>query len=335
MSVMLQAAHWGAGYNMVAVALLTNPDSTGNRNSLAAIRSFCAKRSDIFHYEVERSDQIADALAAIAMVSPQILVLNGGDGTVQAALTELHLGDHFKGEVPPVAVLASGKTNLIAIDLGTVGNPLDELKRIVALSKTGFSKHLVKRELISLTEGEHGNRPVLGMFLGGAGLADTILYCRNKIYPLGLPNGLSHVIACIAVFFGLISGLTARFLPPKPFPVRVSFARDGQLKGNFAFLIVTTLEKMVFGAEAKGIKGMKLMAVERSTWTLLKSLFAGITGTLGIKPVEGLHFQNGDEIRIESERASVILDGEEFRATTDRPIVLRSTPPMNFLRLAA
>ena len=27
------------------------------------------------------------------------------------------------------------------------------------------------------------------MFLGGAGLADTMLYCRDKIYPLGLPNG--------------------------------------------------------------------------------------------------------------------------------------------------
>ena len=29
------------------------------------------------------------------------------------------------------------------------------------------------------------------MFLGGAGLADTMLYCRDKIYPLGLPNGLA------------------------------------------------------------------------------------------------------------------------------------------------
>ena len=29
------------------------------------------------------------------------------------------------------------------------------------------------------------------MFLGGAGLADIMLYCRDKIYPLGLPNGLA------------------------------------------------------------------------------------------------------------------------------------------------
>jgi hypothetical protein len=66
--------------------------------------------------------------------------------------------------------------------------------------------HIVERELIALTEGEHSNRAVLGMFLGGAGLADTILYCRNKVYPLGLPNGVSHVLAGLAVFFSLFSG---------------------------------------------------------------------------------------------------------------------------------
>src|SRR3546814_15601533 len=41
-------------------------------------------------------------------------------------------------------------------------------------------------------DGRAGSRPVLGMFLGGAGLADYILYCRHKIYPLGLSNGLSQ-----------------------------------------------------------------------------------------------------------------------------------------------
>ena len=47
---------------------------------------------------------------------PKVLVINGGDGTVQAALTELYNGGHF-GDRPPVAVLPSGKTNLIALDL--------------------------------------------------------------------------------------------------------------------------------------------------------------------------------------------------------------------------
>ena len=321
---------------MVAVALLSNPRSTGNLNFLPAIRSYCATCPDVFHYEVDGVNSIADALEAIAKARPRVLVINGGDGTVQATLTELHLGDHFGGAPPPVAVLPNGKTNLIALDLGAVGDPMRALDRILEVAKAGVEDHLVQRELIALTEGEYGNRPVLGMFLGGAGLADTILYCRHKIYPLGLPNGISHVIAGIAVFFSLFTGLTGRMLPPKPLPVSVSLSRDGQISGNFAFLIVTTLERMVLGTQAASSQtGMKLMAVERSAWSLLKALISSMRGSLGVEAIAGLHIENGDIIRIESEKTSVILDGEEFHAVTGRPIVLRSTPPMNFLRLAA
>jgi hypothetical protein len=43
-----------------------------------------ARDQDIFHYEVEHVDQIGQALKTIARVKPKVLVINGGDGTVQA-----------------------------------------------------------------------------------------------------------------------------------------------------------------------------------------------------------------------------------------------------------
>jgi diacylglycerol kinase family enzyme len=320
---------------MVAVALLSNPKSTGNRELLPRIRTYCAQHPDIFHYEAESAEHTGEALAAIARVQPRVLVINGGDGTVQAALTELHNGAHFGDNVPPVAVLPNGKTNLIALDLGSVGDPVKALEQILEIARTDMEDHIVERELIALTEGEHSNRAVLGMFLGGAGLADTILYCRHKVYPLGLPNGVSHVLAGLAVFFSLFSGLSGRFLPPKPKPVSVSLTREGEITGNFAFMIVTTLERLVLGTTTGPESGMKLLAVERSSWTLLRTLFTSIRGRLGQDEVKGLHIHNGDTIRIESDDTSVILDGEEFHARTGRPIVLRATAPMNFLRLAA
>ncbi|WP_219894488.1 diacylglycerol kinase family protein [Aquisediminimonas profunda] len=322
---------------MVAVALLSNPRSTGNRDMLPRIRAFCAGRPDMFHYEVEHVSQIADALESIARVRPKVLVINGGDGTVQATLTELYNGGQFGREVPPVAVLPNGKTNLIALDLGSSGDPLVALERIAMLAKSDLRPHVVERELIALTEGETAiNRPVLGMFLGGAGLADTILFCRNKIYPLGLPNGVSHVLAGILVLFSAIFGVRGKYLPPAPQPVRVSLIREGQSSQRFAFLIVTTLEKMLLGGKSGGrASGLKLMAVDQSPLALLKALIASIRGQLGDRPVVGVHVEQGDVIRIESERSSVILDGEEFHALKGRPIVLRSTPPVSFLRLAA
>ena len=321
---------------MALVALLSNPNSTGNRAILPRIRSFCAQHPEVFHYEVEDASQIGAALTSIAQVKPRILIVNGGDGTVQAALTELHHGGHFGTTPPPVAVLPNGKTNLIALDLGADGDPLGMLEWIVEAARHDLDDHVVQRELISLTEGEHSNRPVLGMFLGGAGLADTILYCREKLYPLGLPNGLCHVIAGIAAIFAMITGLHGRLLPPSPNPVSVSLIRDGEPTRRFSFLIVTTLEKLLLNSRtgAPGAMGLKLLAIEQSAPALIRAIWAGIAGKLGREPVRGVHVRQGDVIRIESCGTNVILDGETFSAIEGRPIVLRSTPPIPFLKLA-
>ena len=323
---------------MALVALLSNPHSTGNRLLLPAVRNFCAQNPDIFHYEVEEIGQISRALEMIARVKPKVLVVNGGDGTVQAALTELYHGGHFKGTPPPVAVLPNGKTNLIALDLGADGSPLKALESILALAQGDMSQHIVARELIALTDGSENARPVIGMFLGGAGLADTILYCRHKIYPLGLPNGISHLLTVLAVFASAIFGLKADFLPPRGNNVRISLLRDGELSGRFSVLVVTTLEKLLLGG--KGVEGepggrLKLLAVDQRPLAMFRVVWASLIGLLGKKRYGGVYVREGDMIQIDGDDGSVVLDGEVFKTGRDRPILLRSTPPVPFLKLAA
>ena len=305
---------------------------------LPRVRSFCAEHKDIFHYEVEHVDQIGAALRTIARVKPKVLVINGGDGTVQAALTEIHHGGHFGDDIPPVAVLPNGKTNLIALDLGGEGDPIVLLERVLELARTDMMSHIVSRELIALSHGTAG-RTVLGMFLGGAGLADTILYCRHKIYPLGLPNGFSHLLTAIAALLSIFLGLRGAFLPPRPVPVTVSVLRHGQIQGRFAFLMVTTLQRLLLRGhtpDAAGQAGaLQLMVIERRPSTLLRALFAALFGKLGQRRVDGIHVERGDEIRIEGDHSSVILDGELFEANDGYPIVLKPTAPVPFLRLAA
>lgn len=323
---------------MVAVALLSNPRSTGNRSLLPRVRAYCATQPDIFHYEVEHVEQIGAAMASIALVRPRVIAVNGGDGTVQAALTELYSGGHFPaGQEPPVAVLPNGKTNLIALDLGAEGDPLEALEHVVSLARGSLADHVVQRELIALQSGEN-NRPVLGMFLGGAGLADTIIYCRHKIYPLGLPNWLSHFLAALATVLALMLGLHGRMFPPEATPLTVSLVRSGTLQGRFSVLIVTTLEKLLFNAQAgdgHSVGKMKLLAVEHNLKSVIALIRTGLKGKLGEGHVNGLHFEQGSEIRIEGDQSSVVLDGELFVARPGQPITLTSTRPVPFLQLAA
>lgn len=327
---------------MIRVALLSNPRSTGNGKGLPRIRSFCANHPEIFHYEVERIEQIEGALKTMARVKPAVLVINGGDGTVQTTLTELYHGGHFDGAPPPVAVLPNGKTNLIALDLGAKGDPVVALERVLELAKGDLAPHTVTRELIALSHEQDGVadglKPTLGMFLGGAGLAETMLYCRHKIYPLGLPNWLSHAVTTVALLLSLFLGIRAAFLPERAAPIRVSLLKGGQLAGSYSLLIVTTLRKMLIGSTIMGSSrsgALQLMLVEQSPFALIRGILAGRFGKLGQAQVDGVHFRRGDEIRIEGERSSVFLDGELFQARGGRSIVLRQTNPLPFLRLAA
>ena len=305
---------------------------------LPRVRNYCARHPDIFHYEVEEIAQIGQALATIAEVEPKVIVINGGDGTVQAALTELYQGGHFQGAPPPVAVLPNGKTNLIALDLGAEGDPIAALEKIVAIAKADLEGHVVRRELIALSEGDESNRPVLGMFLGGAGLAESILYCRHKIYPLGLPNGISHLLTGIVTFLSFLLGIRARFLPEPSRPMRISLVREGQLQGSFAILIVTTLDKLLLGhetAQRDRLGQLKFLAIDQNPAALMRALWATLRGRLGNRAVAGVHVEKGDVIRIEGTRSNVILDGELFEASDGHPIVLRSTAPVPFLKIAA
>ncbi len=319
------------------VALLSNPKSTGNLAQLSRIRSYCADHPDIFHYEVERVDQIGSALQSIARVRPKMLVINGGDGTVQATLTEIHNGGHFGDVPPPVAVLPSGKTNLIALDLGVHGDPIRALEQLVELAQGDLSEHLVARELIALRR-DGSERPVIGMFLGGAGLADTMIYCRDKIYPLGLPNGVSHVLTALAVLTRLMFGLKASFLPPGAATLRVSTGPNESLTGRFTLLAVTTLDKLLLSGQLQttGSRGpLKLLAVEERPASVVRMVVATLLGKLGRKPLDGVHLEGTDEISIEGDSSSVILDGEMFSAETGSPIRLKPAQPLSFVRLAA
>jgi hypothetical protein len=324
--------------NRPRIALLSNPKSTGNLAQLPRIREYCADHPDIFHYEVEHAHQVGDALKTIARIHPKILVINGGDGTVQAALTELYNGGHFGDSPPPVSVLPSGKTNLIALDLGARGDPIAALQRLTEIVQDDITPHVVARELIALSGGEHGAEPVIGMFLGGAGLADTMLYCRDKIYPLGLPNSLAHVITALALLAKLLLRVKASYLPPDPKPLNVSLREEGNLiSGRFSLLAVTTLEKLLLSGELGGRREgvLKLLAIEEQPMSLIRGFTASLLGKLGRSKVRGVHFEEADEITIEGESSNVILDGETFRADHGSPIYLRPAAPLSFVKLAA
>ena len=329
----------GGGHGRTRIALLSNPKSTGNIAQLPRIREYCDAHPDVFHYEVEQASQIGEAMKVIARVRPKVLAINGGDGTVQAALTELYNGGHFGDDIPPVAVLPSGKTNLIALDLGARGDAIATLEQLIELARSEeLARYTVPRELLALRRPGAEDRPVIGMFLGGAGLAETMLYCRHKIYPLGLPNSVSHGLTFLAYVVQLVLKLKASFLPPPASTTDLDMPMRDRISGRFAFLAVTTLNKMLLSNTmgGEGLGPLKVLAIEERAGTVLRVLAAGLTGGYKGKKMRGVHFEEVHEVTIHGgESSHLILDGETFRTEAGFPIQLRPAQPMSFVKLAA
>ena len=242
-------------------------------------------------------------------------------------------------------MLPNGKTNLIAHDLGAAGDPIEALERVLELVRSDMVPHIVSRELIALSAARRGpatsERPVLGMFLGGAGLADTILYCRHKIYPLGLPNWLAHGLTFmhghglgdrrpqLAAAAGQMGAAQGQ---------RHQERRDaGQVRlrdGDDAGAAAAQRQRRAVAGQRPG--AMQLMVIERNLLSDPRRPVRGVARPA--RPaggIRGVHLERGDEIRIEGHQSNVILDGEMFEADDERPIVLRPTAPVPFLRLAA
>ncbi|MFN2260296.1 MAG: diacylglycerol kinase, partial [Parasphingopyxis sp.] len=164
-------------------------------------------------------------------------------------------------------------------------------------------------------------------------------YCRHKVYPLGLPNGISHALTAMALFVAQMFGIKASFLPPRARPVRITILQQGEIKGQFALLMVTTLQRLLlrFNTSGEGALdgSLKLLVVEQKPWAILRAAWAMLRGRAEFGDHHGLLMSQGNEIRIEGDRSSVLLDGELFEANDDRPIVLTPTQPVSFLSLAA
>jgi hypothetical protein len=87
--------------------------------------------------------------------------------------------------------------------------------------------------------------------------------------------------------------------------------------------------------ESKRQGSLKMLAVDERASSVVGAFATMLRGRLGHSKVRGVHYEETDEITIDSDCSDVILDGETFRAERGRPILLRSAQPLSFVKLAA
>lgn len=315
---------------MSRLGILSNTNSGGNRKGLDRVVA-AARALELPHVLTRDVQEIEPALRQLAASGTRILVVNGGDGTIQAVLSALRRQPIF-AEEPILAVLPGGTTNMIHRDVGARGESSLVLRRLAHAGSNRTPGGTVVRPVIELQSEDRG-APRYGFFFGAAALPRVICASRKALHPRGFSGPAGESLALAWTLWRLLAGRAAR--DPVLHPDSIGFALDGDAwqRKHFVFLLVTTLDRLLLGLRPVAPRGqlgvVGLTWPYRRLWRALPGLVAGRNLT---SPRDGVMRFVGRQIALRT-AATCMFDGELFAVDSALPLRLTTAAPARFLRV--
>jgi hypothetical protein len=270
----------------------------------------------------DNREALDEALSHFAQAGVELLVVDGGDGTVREVLTRAPT--HFYARLPTLAVLPSGKTNALALDLGaprdwTLENAL----------KSAADGHIVERRPLEVFR-PGATRPLVRGFLLGAGAFVRGTDLAQRAHKMGafegLAVGLTLGAAGIQTLFG---GARSGWRSGEPMSLR--FPDETTLEGDIFLLLASSLHRLPLGVRpfGKAMEGVRTLAVEAPPRRLVRALAPMLAGRDRPWLVEaGYHRRAVEELAVKLE-TSFVLDGETFPGGE---LTIRAGEPLAFVR---
>jgi len=191
--------------------------------------------------ETNHAHAVPEALAELARQDVEILAVNGGDGTLQFALTEILESDIFPNGAPMIAPLRGGRTNMSASDLGAEKDPLKGLAALIEAERTGtLHTRFAPRHVLRVAQGP-GNPVLCGMFFGG-GLIYRAIELVHKVFP----NNQQGVFGATLVTAALASRAALGDKDGVLAPNKAQVLLDGEPAehGEYLLMISSTLTEL-------------------------------------------------------------------------------------------
>lgn len=269
----------------------------------------------------EDPDDLNETLAWFAKSGVDLVVIDGGDGTVRDVLSRAF--EAYGGRMPKFAVIPNGKTNALALDLGMrLGTPVEQ---VLAGALEGRTK--VRCCLEVLRPGQ--NDPEFRGFLFGLGAFVRGTEHAQQTHGMGFFNN-----AAIAV---TLAGAAVRTLAGGPNdPWRCGEAATltiGDLAPehrHWFLTLASTFKRFPLGFRPFGTphEGLKVLAIEAPPRRLSRAVPAVLAGS--VAPwIERAGFRRYDTPSLGvSAAGSFVLDGEIYPAGD---LTVRQGPDIEFV----
>jgi len=320
------------------IGVLTNRRAGRKESRIEGVVQEVQRHAAVVHRETRSHRGVAAALDEFAAAGVELLVINGGDGSLQHALTGILRGARRRrGWQPWVAPLRSGRTNMAALDVGTGRDPARSVRRIVEAERRGvLASRSVERAVLRVDPGE--GLPRYGLFLG-LGMLHRAIRLTHRIFPSGRAQG---VFGGGVVLATLVAKAAAGHRTGVLGADKMQIALNGEPLDPEQFLLVmaTTLDRLFlrlcpfWGRDDRGVAPIRLTAIASGAHRLA----AAAPGILVGRPPRHVVAENGYTSRNVGEAAfrldaGLVLDGELLEPRPDRMVRVRADDRVRFVGL--
>jgi len=319
---------------MVRIGVLNNLRSGRGMSRVQQILALLESHGDVLHLETDSAALVPEALADFEKEGVDLLVVNGGDGTLQRILSELLGRDDGSAWLPGVAPIRGGRTNMSAIDLGSHRHPARGLSALIDAARNG---RLAEREV---------SRPVLRVDLGsedgvqygvffGAGMLHRAVQLTHNHFPEGRAQGLFGAGIVTAVLLGRAAfGRTGGVLHAEKMQVSV----DGELAESreLRLVMATSADRLFLGLRpfwGRGAGGVRLTTLSADVQGLKRAALGVLRGRppAWATPETGYGSWNCEGVAFRLD-CGVTIDGELFDPQEGRAVEITADRRLRFFR---
>jgi len=319
----------------IRVAVLSNPDGGFNRRGshMDQARSAIAP-FDVVHVQASSPQDVFSAARQLATDGIELLIVNGGDGTVQMVLTALFAENRVDGP-PLLALVPGGTSNTIPGDVGWARRPAKGIRAALEAARRGRLEGQVVQRPVLRVESSLWERPMCAMQFSAGATYGAITFAKREIEARGGRGRMGPAVALAWFILAMLSGRSAEIFPT----MELAGSIDGRpLRGGMHLgILVSTLDHLFLGIRPFWGTGPGLVRFSALTYPprrLALALPPALRGRRGrfVTPENGFSSYNGELLEIEID-AGFTLDGELFDAAPGTR--LRITAPMmaSFLRM--
>lgn len=321
-----------SGSAAMRLGVIHNARSTRNLATLGEVRGAFAGGPEVVQLDFEHGTTLAELLDELARREVGLLVVNGGDGTVQGVLTELLERRPF-AELPPVAILPRGMANMTANDCGLRRRDPSIVRRLRGLvAEGGLAPYLATRRVLRVDHIADAP-PQWGMFFGAAGIYDAIHLCKGEVHTRGLKGELANLVTLVHLLANWAIGRKPEgMLEGEEIGMRL----DGlERRGRQLLVLATTLDRLVvrsrpFWCEELG--PVRFTSIAHPPERLVRSARRVLYGN-GREGLPESYFSRGAH-RVELDMGlPFTIDGQFFHSRPDAPLVITAPEEVRFVRL--